>query len=294
MVLLLVGVADIGAETLTIATYNVENYLATNRMVEGVYRQEYPKPEVAKLALRKVIRGLNADVIAFQEMGSRPYLEELQRDLAQEGCDYPYAELLEAEDVDRHVAVLSRRPFASVTKHAKLAFSYFKKTELVKRGLLEVRFATEAGEVALFMVHLKSRFSDRADDQNSALRRQGEAVAVRDQVLKVFPEPASARFLILGDCNDSATSKPLHALCERGKTEIVEIIPAADSHGEVWTHYYRKEQTYSTVDHVLVSALLKPTVVGGSAKIGDVPETAVASDHRPVVVVLKLEKITKE
>ncbi len=279
----------VAAEPLTIATYNVENYLATNRMVEGTYRQDYPKPEAAKLALRAVIRALNADVIALQEMGSRPYLEEMQRDLAREGCAYPYAEWVEAGDVDRHVAVLSRRPFFAVTKYAELTFTYFKKKEAVKRGLLEVRFATDAGEVALFVVHLKSRFTDQPDDPNSALRRQGEAMAVRDQVLKVFPEPAKARFLIVGDCNDSAVSKPLRALLQKGKTEIAQIIPATDSHGEVWTHFYKKEQIYSTVDHVLVSALLKPAVVGGSAKICDVPEVAAASDHRPVSVVLNLD-----
>jgi predicted extracellular nuclease len=120
------------------------------------------------------------------------------------------------------------------------------------------------------------------------LRRYGEAVAVRDRVLKVFHESEFARFLIVGDCNDSAGSKPLHALTQKGKSVIAEILPALDSHGEGWTHFYKKEQTYSAVDHVLVSAKLKPAVVGGTAKICDAPETAAASDHRPVVVTLNL------
>jgi len=191
---LLVLTLRLPAETLTIATYNVENYLVADRMVEGAYRQAYPKPEAEKKALRAVIHSLDADVIALQEMGSRVYLEELQRDLASDGLKYPYAELLEAADADRHVAVLSRRPFASVAKHAELTFSYFGKKETVKRGLLEVRFATEAGEITLFVVHLKSRFTDRPDDLNCALRRQGEATAVRDRVLKVFPDPATLVF----------------------------------------------------------------------------------------------------
>ena len=283
----------LSAETLTIATYNVENYVAANRMVDGTYRQDYPKPEAEKQALRVVIRALNADVIALEEMGTRPYLEELQRDLAREGFAYPYGELLEASDADRHVAVLSRRPFVAVMKHTDLTFSYFGTKETVKRGLLEVRLATEAGEIAVFVVHLKSRFTDRIDDPNSALRRLGEATAVRDRVLKIFPEPDAVRFLIVGDCNDSAASKPLRSLMLKGKTEITQILLAADRRGEGWTHFYKKEQTYSTVDHMLVSAKLKAVVVGGAAKICDVPETAVASDHRPVVVTLKLDDETK-
>jgi endonuclease/exonuclease/phosphatase family metal-dependent hydrolase len=278
----------LSAETLTVASYNVENYLATNRMVDGTYRQDYPKPEAAKQALRAVIRALNADVLALEEMGSRAYLEELQRDLAHDGVAYPYAELLEAADADRHVAVFSRRPFAAVAKHTDLAFSYFGTKELVKRGLLEVRLASEAGEVAIFVVHLKSRFTDRTDDPNSALRRLGEATAVRDRVLKAFPEPGAARFLIIGDCNDSAASKPMRALAQKGNTAIAEILPAADSRGETWSHFYHKEQTYSAVDHVLVSAKLKPAVVGGAAKIFDGIEAASASDHRPVSVTLNL------
>lgn len=286
--LLLALALRLRAETLTIATYNVENYVAANRMVDGAYRQDYPKPEAEKKALRAVIRALDVDVVALQEMGSRIYLEELQRDLASDGLNYPYSELLDAADADRHVAVLSRRPFISVAKYTELTFPYFGKKELVKRGLLEVRFATEAGDLALFIVHLKSRFTDRPDDLNSAMRRQGEATAVRDQVLKIYPQPGSARFLLVGDCNDSATSKPLHALSRKGNSEIAEILPASDSHGQVWSHFYKKEQIYSRVDHVLVSALLKSAVEGGSAKICDVPEAAAASDHRPLVVRLAL------
>ncbi len=282
--LALVGVA--WAETLTVATYNVENYVAANRVVEGVYREGYPKPEAAKAALRAVIKALDADVIALQEIGPRPYLEELRRDLKSEGCDYPHVEWLEAADAERHVAVLSRKPFKAVTRHTDLAFGYFGKEERVKRGLLEVRVAAAGGEVALFVVHLKSRYTDRADDLESARRRAGEAEAVRDRVLRIFPEPeaAKARFMIVGDFNDAPGSRPLRALSARGKTTIAEVLSAVDSRGETWTHFYRKEDSYSRVDYVLVSPALKPAVVGGAATIFDGACVREASDHRPVVV----------
>ncbi|NTU85352.1 MAG: hypothetical protein HGA45_39375, partial [Chloroflexales bacterium] len=89
----------IAAEALAIALPVLLLHGAADRMVEGTYRQAYPKPEAAKQAMRAVIRALDADVIALQEMGSRPYLEELQRDLASDGLKYPYAELLEAGSV---------------------------------------------------------------------------------------------------------------------------------------------------------------------------------------------------
>lgn len=280
----------VAAETLTVATYNVENYLVTDRMADGVYRKEYPKPESEKRALRAVIASLGADVLAIEEMGGSPFLAELQRDLATEGCKYPYAELLEAADPDRHVAVLSKRPFTAVQKHTDLSFTYFGAVEKVKRGLLEVRFSTEIGEVTLFVVHLKSRFTERDDDLNSAKRRASEAEAVRDRVLKTFPEPSSERFLIVGDFNDNAGSRPLRAMIKKGKTAIAALLPAADSRGEVWTHFYKKEETYTAVDHILVSDALKNYIPAKSAIICDRVEVAAASDHRPILVKLDLHR----
>ena len=281
-------VAALRAETLTVATYNVENYGSADRMTEAGYRKEYPKPETEKQALRAVIRGLDADILVLQEVGGQPYLDELRRDLKAEGLDYPQASLLEGNDPDRHVAVLSRRPFKAVTPHAALEFPYLGGTERVKRGLLEITVATPAGDLTLFGLHLKSRFTDRPDDPMSAVRRVGEATAIRDAVLARFPDPAAARFLVLGDCNDGKVGKAVQRLLRRGKTEVARLLPAADARGETWTHAYRKEETYSRVDHILVSPGLSASVRGGVARIYGGAEATGASDHRPVVVTLEL------
>jgi len=276
-------------ETLTIATYNVENYGVADRMTENGYRKEYPKPEAQKEALRKVIRAVDADVWVLQEIGGAEYVRELQRDLRREGTDYPHAAVIEAADEARRVAVLSRRAFADVVEHRDLEFGYFGGMEKVKRGLIEVRFATAAGEVTLFGVHLKSRYTDRADDPRSAIRREGEATAIRDAVLRRFPEPAKARFLIVGDFNDDRASRALQRMRKRGEVTIAELLPAQDSRGEAWTHVYRKEDSYTRVDHVLVSPGLAGAVRGEAARIFDGDGVRDASDHRPVVVTLELE-----
>jgi endonuclease/exonuclease/phosphatase family metal-dependent hydrolase len=275
------------AETLTVATYNIQNYGPADRVTEDGYRKDYPKPEVEKRALRSVVRALNADVLALQEMGSRAYLEELRRDLKAEGLDYPHAVLLEAADADRHVALLSKRPLHGVALHTDLAFAYFGKKETVKRGLLEVRVAVEGGEIAIFVVHLKSRFTDRADDPLSSTRRSAEATTVRDRILQLFPHPAAARFLIVGDCNDTKTSKTIQFLTKRGNTVVAELLPATDTRGESWTYGFRKEESYSRVDYILVSPGLSPAVHERTTKIYDGAGVPEASDHRPVVVTLQ-------
>lgn len=284
---LFVATAFPAAVSLTVATYNVENYTEENRMVDGTYHADYPKPETEKTALRIVIRHLNADVLALQEIGGPAYLAELQRDLKLDGCDYPYSALVEAADTARHVAVLSKKPFSSIVRHTDLAFKYLGGLEKVKRGLLEVRLAVSGTEWTIFAVHLKSKLTARPDDPDAELERAGEAEAVRDYVLKTFPDPSTARFLILGDCNAGRTERPVRALLERGKTVIAESLPAADSRGEVWTEFWHQEDTYARIDQILVSPGLRPAVV--AAHIEDCPETLIASDHRPVVVTLKAE-----
>lgn len=276
------------AETLRLATYNVENYGMADRMTEAGYRKDYPKPEAAKRALRTVLRRIDADIVVLQEMGTRAHLEELRRDLKAEGLDYPHAELAEAADPDRHVALLSKRPLLRVATHAGLQFTYFKKKEPVKRGMLEATVQTEAGEVTLFAFHLKSRLTDVPEDPLSATRRAAEATAIRDLVLKKFPAPASAQFVLLGDCNDVKSSKALTFLQKRGNTAISEALPAADSRGESWTYVYRREETYSRPDYILVSPPLLPAVRGGISRIDDGPGVDDASDHRPVFVELVL------
>lgn len=275
--------------SLTVATYNVENYTATNRIVEGTYRPDYPKPEAEKAALRAVVRELGADVLALQEVGGAAHLRELQRDLRGQGLDYPYAAVVVAADEVRCVAVLSRWRLVRVERHVDLEFPYFEGRERVRRGMLEVEVATAGGAVTVFVVHLKSRYTEREDDPAATRRRGAEATAARDRVLARFPEPeaAGARFLVVGDFNDGPTSRAVRAFSRRGEREIAALLPVADSRGEAWTHHFKREDSYTRVDHALVSAALAPAVVGGAARIADGAAVGAASDHRPVVVRLE-------
>ena len=289
VVLLFLASFALAPAALTVAAYNVENYTVADRMVDGVYRPAYPKPEKEKAALRQVIAGIAPDILAVEEMGPPAFLDDFQRELKQAGLDYPHAVLLEAADPDRHVAVLSKVPFKEVRRHGRVATTYFGAKDVVKRGVLEVIFATSAGDFSLFVVHLKSRRTERQDDPESAIQRHLEAEAVRDLVLSRYPDPAKGRFVICGDWNDTRGSKAVRALQKRGELELGEILRATDSRGETWTHFYRREDTYSRIDYLLVSPALQPYVASGRATVWDGPGVADASDHRPVFLQLKLD-----
>ncbi|WP_404422527.1 endonuclease/exonuclease/phosphatase family protein [Nibricoccus sp. IMCC34717] len=281
---LLLALAGSAAE-FSVATYNVHNYSEVDRMTEGGFEMKAPKPESEKAALRKVIRTLNADVLVMQEMGSAAHLRELQRDLAREGLNYPYSGWVAGQDPDRHVAFLSRiKPLAFVS-HDDLP-TRWKPGSRVRRGLLEARFPFGKSELTVYAMHLKSqRTSDPADPEAKGERRR-EAEAVRDFVLKAHPE-GDDFYLLAGDFNDTRRSKTLNALTKRGKRVIAQRVEARDSDGMVWTHRYSREGVYSNLDYILASPALFP-LVKGQGVILDIPETADASDHRPVRVTFQV------
>ena len=254
-----------------------------------MFRPGYPKPESEKAALRAVIRAAAADVIAFQEMGDEVHLAELQRDLARDGMDYPHSAWLSSADTERHVAVLSKLPLVRVERHSQVPVRYLGTDDSVKRGVLEVVLMAGAEEITLFVIHLKSRYTERRDDPGSANQRAAEAVAIRDLVLERFPDPASARFMIAGDFNDTRDNRPLRALTKRGDAAIARILPAADDRGDAWTHRYRRNESYSRVDFILVSPGLEAWAKSLAIRVVDTPRVRSASDHRPVVLTLEWE-----
>ncbi|MEO0055847.1 MAG: hypothetical protein RLZZ50_1794 [Verrucomicrobiota bacterium] len=272
------------AQPLVVATYNARNYTSADRLTPDGFRPDYPKPEAEKTALRQVIKATGADVIALQEMGGPGYLSELRRDLAAEGLDYPFGEAMLAADEHRGLAVLSRVPLGAITRHVDLLAKRrgAEEPEAVRRGLFQVEVPRASGAITLFVLHLKSRLAVDRDDPLAEDQRVAEAQAVRDRILRVFPDPSKARFLVLGDFNDLPGSRAFEAMESRGKLKVASWVSALDSRGHAWTHSFASQGLYSRFDHVFVADGWRHAIT--RAWIEDSEATALASDHRPVVV----------
>lgn len=283
--LLLLIAGRLVGEPLRIATWNVANYGPASRVTAAGYRSDYPKPEAEKSALRAVLHSLDADLVALQEMGPPAYLEELARDLAREGLQYPHRAVAEDGEPRRN-ALLSRLPLRAVRTHRDIEFPYLGQTTRLRRGLLEATLVTTGGEVTILVLHLKSPLSEDPRDPRADVLRRAEAVAVRNRLLERFPDPRRARFLMLGDCNDIPTGPAVQALRRRGRTELLRLASAVDDRGDSWTHHYRRGETYARVDLILYSPAAAPWVTG-PGKIPDGADVRQASDHRPVVVELR-------
>ena len=280
--------AQANAESLRIATLNLQNYLAMDRMVEGKWRSDYPKDEGEKALIREAIIAHKPDILILQEIGVESYLEELRRDLASEGFLYKHSIHMQAADEVRHLAVLSRIEPQSVVRHDDLEFKYFENRELVKRGMLEVEFLDPQGHsFQVFGVHLKSKWSDEDRDPDSNLKRAREAEACRDRLIERTLDRGRFYYLIAGDFNQHPRSSAMRRFFNRGELKIGELVRAEDSRGHLWTHEYRRESSYSLVDGIIVSPKLMPQVRDQRGYVADWPKGQRGSDHR--MVFLNLE-----
>jgi endonuclease/exonuclease/phosphatase family metal-dependent hydrolase len=271
------------AEPVRIATYNLRNYLVMDRMVEGRWRPEYPKPEVEKTAIRQVILEAEPDILLLQEIGGPDFLEELRLDLSDAGLHYHYAVLMQGEDEVRHVALLSKTKPVEVVEHRDLDFKYFEQRLPVKRGLLEVGFELADGRILkVFGVHLKSRWSEESRDPESSMRRAREAQACRDRMIERTLDKDAPLYLVGGDFNDHPASAPLRRFYQKGDLELGQLLPIGDSRGHGWTHFYEKHGAYTQVDGFVLSSEVFGMVDGGRGHIVDLPDGLIGSDHRMV------------
>ena len=282
-----------GAADIRVATMNLWNYLVQDRRVEGRWMRDYPKPEKEKtaLALRRAVVEIDPDILALQEMGPAPFLREFQKDLAADGVEYPHAIHFQAVDKDRHLAVLSKIAPVEVLRHGEMDFPYFGERLRMKRGLLEVVFPVPGADGltwSLFVVHLKSRWSDEPGDPGSQERRTKEARAARNRILERFPE-AEGLYLIAGDFNDHRDSAPLRRFRKRGDVEISRIVEAYDTRREKWTYFHKKSESYERVDFFLASPEMS-RFVAGEGTVFDPLYPRAGTDHRPVYLDLRLGK----
>ena len=274
-----------GKDTVRVASFNLRNYLSCDRMVEGKWRPDYPKPEIEKKAARSMIRSVNPDILVLQEMGDYPYLIELWMDLNVTGGPYyPYSiwkPNLEDDEI-RHLAIFSKYPPKKVINHVDLSFSYFEGTSRSGRGLLEVDFRPFGLSFSLFNLHLKSMWTERKDDPQARIRREKEARTMRDLIREKYPPESKPNYLIIGDFNDHKNSAPLKRFMTVNERVLSNAIPCVDSRGHLWTHYFKKQDSYSRIDYILTSPNLMNYYVPQSGRIMDFKNADIASDHRMI------------
>ncbi|WP_229855221.1 endonuclease/exonuclease/phosphatase family protein [Candidatus Sulfurimonas marisnigri] len=141
-----------------IATYNIENLFDLEK--EGYKYKEY-KPYGKSLWNKKnykiklqnishVIKDIDADIIALQEVHSLKALKDLRFALKQKGVYYQYYSIADKKNTAIKVAILSKIPFI-YSKELSVTTSY------KYRNILETKFKINNKELYILTNHWKSK-----------------------------------------------------------------------------------------------------------------------------------------
>ena len=181
-----------GDKTLTIASYNVENLFDLQK--SGHEYSEYVPNTSAnwnkrtyKIKLQniaKVIKEIDADIIALQEIESLEALKDLRFTLKQNGLYYQYYKIADKKNTTVKVAVLSKVPFI-YTKEVNITptFKY--------RNILESKFTINKKDFYLFINHWKSKSGPES-------RRIVSAKALQKRIKQLG---YNKNIILLGDFN---------------------------------------------------------------------------------------------
>lgn len=277
------------ADTFSVATYNLENYLDESA------GPRHPKSEAAKDKIREMIRAMKPDVLAVEEIGSTDTLLELRSSLRAEGLNYPHWSHVAGFDTNIHVAVLSRFPFLACQPHTNEGFLLNGRRFRVSRGFAEVDVQVNAEyKFTLIAAHLKSRREVPQADE--ADLREQEAAVLRELIDARLRTDPNLNLIVLGDFNDLKDSKPIRTIIGRGNRALIDTRPAekngelpAASHSPValrnvtWTYYFSKNDTYSRIDYLLLSHGMAREWLTNATYVLALPGWGVASDHRPII-----------
>lgn len=285
------------ADTFSVATYNVNNYLA-----EAIGTRP-AKSEGAKAKIRESIRALKAEVVALQEMGGARELEELRRSLQADGCDYLHSEIVFGWDTNIQVAVLSKFPIVARRPHTNDTYLLMGRRFSVSRGFLEADIQVNPRyRFTLMTTHLKSRrIISEADEAEMRLE---EAALLRQKIDARLAADPNANVIVLGDLNDTKDSRPVRTIIGRYRNTLTDTRPA-ERNGDnqpadnprwdppwiTWTHFYGKEDTYSRIDYILLSPGMTREWVKEGTYVLALPNWGVGSDHRPIVAAFVAEEL---
>ncbi len=311
--LLPVDVASVVAQdTLTVATFNC-HFLTRPRVhikfglrfdmddnsdsLQAVWAQPGYRDQqfnIAAEAVADLLRQVDTDVLALTEVGDSTDVAELRAELDTLGAAYPFMAIAESRDTftRQNVALLSRFPILDVHPQILGREGYLpepddpetEKDTGVSKGM-RATISAHGQAFHVYVLHLISE--SRGYEQD--MQRIAQASVVRRHYMADLL--AGEHIIVAGDFNDDRGEPTLHRL--RGFDDInPDLIQTGltryvhqDHWGERWT--YQFQGVLRQIDHILVSRSLRDASFNIRTHMVD-HANPLASDHRPLVVTLRL------
>ena len=189
-------------------------------------------------------------------------------------------------DPDRHLALLSR--FEIVERHSEktLFFDLNGQRQAVERGFLDVTIEVNPSyRLRLIGAHLKSKL---AVPSGEALLRRNEARLLRQHIDFVLSKDPNVNLLVYGDLNDTKDQPAVQEILgpRRSPNRLNDIL-LADAQGDRWTYYRQLSDTYDRIDYIMTDQALLPQIDQSQSYVYRSNDWYSASDHRPVVAVIR-------
>lgn len=269
----------------TVVFYNLKNYLAMERRVDGEIVENAPKPAREIEALVEGIVAIQPDILGVCEIGDATYLADLQNRLKSAGIDLPQTELVTAASGhNRNLGLLTRFPIAARNSRDDYTYSIADTRLPFQRGVLDVTIAINPTYHLRYVgLHLKSKREVPEADQ--ALMRLNEARLARKHIDRIFEKAPGTNLLVAGDFNDLRIEPPVKTLQGGyGRQSYLSSLTLDDEYGFRWTHHWSFADSYSRFDFALYSKGLSPEIDRSASHIYHWDNWDTASDHRPLVL----------
>lgn len=266
--------------------YNLKNYLKMKRRVDGESLPNAPKPEREVEGIVTMIAKGKPDAVGLVEIGSMDEVKDLQSRLKAKGIDLPHAEIIEAYDDVRRIALISKFPIVSTDHQKELGYMLGEKRFQFRRGIFDATLQVNPDyQLRALGVHLKSK--REVDEGDQALMRRNEAHLLRKHTESILKETPDTNLIVFGDFNDTRNEIPIKAIQGKyGSAGYLKDIQAADDLGYKWTYLWSYADQYSRFDYLFVNKGLVGEVDRDRSFIVSDPVWFTASDHRPVVTTI--------
>jgi endonuclease/exonuclease/phosphatase family metal-dependent hydrolase len=284
--LLILAPAAVAQDAVTFCAYNLRNWLSQTDSTNPA-AQPREKPEREKRRIIEFLGQIRPDILGICEIGTSDDLADLQNRLRAAGINLPHHEFCRGADPQRSLALLSRHPITQRRSAGPLPYRINGETLRLQRGILDASVAVAPNfELRFIGVHLKSRREVSEADQE--LMRRSEAHLLRRHLDAIYATESQPRLVVYGDFNSYRNEPALQEVIgSRALDSHLLEIPVRDRHGLLWTHFWDAADLYSRLDYLFVSRALRPRVDTKRSHIFDDADFAVASDHRPLILVLQ-------
>lgn len=275
---------------ITFCSYNVKNWLYMDRTWGDKPSDPKGKPQKEKDKIIAILKEIHPDVLGVCEIGTEADFADLKKHLADAGLHYEHSERAHGGDTTRTLGLLSKFPITARNSQTTLTYLIGEQTFPFQRGILDATIqVTPEFSFRALGVHLKSMREIPEADQS--LMRRNEAHLLRkhiDSILKVDP---TIKLMAYGDFNEHPKNPPLDEI--RGSRETPETsmsdVYLKDINGEIWTHFWDWEDTYSRLDYIFVNKAFHPHVKARDSFIYSAKDFDQGSDHRPLVLKISVE-----